>query len=62
MKFDSVVEKDIMEFIKEKTKENKTIHLIDLVRYLRECYNCSIRESISILDECIADGCLELKE
>ena len=56
------VEKSIIEFCENKSKENWAIYLSDIIRYLRDEYNYNVNESILIIDECIANEVLEIRE
>ena len=56
------VEKSIIEFCDKKSKHNYAIYLSDIIRYLRDEYDYTINESILIIDECIVNEYLEIKE
>ena len=56
------VEKSVVEFCEKKTKEKWAIYLSDIIKHLRDSYDYTINESIMIIDECIANEYLEIKE
>ena len=56
------VEKSIIEFCDRQSKNNHRLYLFDIVRHLRNAYGCTIRESILIIDECVANEYLEIRE
>ena len=56
------VEKSIIEFCDKKSKENWTIYLSDMIKHLRDRCDYTIGESILMIDECIANEYLEIKE
>ena len=58
----NVVENSIIEFCEKKSKKNQTIYLFDICRHLKNKYGYASTESILIIDECIANESLEIRE
>ena len=55
------IEEALITFCERKESLNETLYLSDIIKFLKECWEYSLDESLGLIEDCIAEKHLEIK-